>query len=137
MHEPFLDTPTPSVKRQPPRSLRNEKIKMASTRPLNDYQTHLVQTTRYRRTPRVEDTFALPRYSVDVHGLGYKLLSIRQANPLNQELIVHVRIMWYDCSVTNTSFVMPSDTHRLILIGLLSDGQMYSFREYLVSQYTQ
>ena len=110
---------------------------MSSTRPSNNYQMHLVQTTHGQQIPQSKDTFVFPRYSMDIHGIRIKLLTIRRANPPKSELVIHVRIMWYNCSISVTSFAIPLDAYQLVLIGVLPDGQLWSFREYLVDEYIQ
>jgi hypothetical protein len=75
-------------------------------------------------------------YTMDVWGLGWKILGLQRFNTVTpvSGFIVYIRVLWYNNSITTTSFIIPPDTNLLILIGRKPDGQVYSIREYLVVQ---
>src|ERR1700685_2479530 len=111
---------------------------MSSTHPSNAHQTQFVQAPQHN-TPLVSrgGDILLARHTVNISGLGWKHLGRRRLNPPESGFVTYVRVMWYDKSITIISFVIPSNTDVLTLVGKKPDNQMHSFLQYPVNQYIQ
>ena len=132
----FWYTYPPSVLRQCLRSSEKTKIRMPSTHPSNNPQMQFAPAPQHSIPVLPGDGYTIipVRYSIDVCGLGWKLLGLQRLNDPGWGFILYARIMWYDNSITITSFIIPSNTNILALVGWKPNNQMYNILEYYVHQ---